>query len=170
MVWIPGYNNSRSPRLKSFKLQTNFSCPVPHIFSCPHIFSNQNCHKEKNSWLYKIIWKLHCQHDDNLGSRKKNIFLMAGPLRSYPPPLELNGHRNFFFGKYWNKQVKMYSCKSVRLYSCISDRLFSCIYVRLYSCISVSLYSCISVRLYSCKNTYQQTLTWYVHISISCLK
>ena len=31
------------------------------------------------------------------GSRKKNPALMARPLRPYPPPLELNGHRNFFF-------------------------------------------------------------------------
>ena len=31
-------------------------------------------------------------------SEKQNIFLVAGPLRVYPPPsLEFSGHRNFLF-------------------------------------------------------------------------
>ena len=35
---------------------------------------------------------------DGKGIRKKKVPpLMARPLRPYPPPLELNGHRNFFF-------------------------------------------------------------------------
>ena len=29
-------------------------------------------------------------------AEKKIIFLMAVPLKVYPPPLELNGSRNFF--------------------------------------------------------------------------
>ena len=39
-----------------------------------------------------------------LGKPQKNPSLMARPLRPYPPPpLELNGHRNFFF---FLKQLK----------------------------------------------------------------
>ena len=39
------------------------------------------------------------------GSRKKNPPLMARPLRPYPPPLELNGHRNFFLNFFFSLKI-----------------------------------------------------------------
>ena len=41
----------------------------------------------------RIIYNETCITLIREAAKKK---LVAGPLRPYPPPLELNGHRNFF--------------------------------------------------------------------------